>query len=308
MNQKLGSAMVICTRNRPADLRKCLASINLQDRQTDVTLVVDSSDSTDSELIVQKFASDGLIPGLQYRRAERGLTKQRNVALTLLTDEVEVVHFVDDDVEMEPGYVAELMAAFEADPDVVGAGGMVLGGNRRKPSLFAVLGGRDSFTPGRVLGTGFNVGAHETSTEVDTEWLPGCSMSFRVAAIAGLRFDEDRTGYAIGEDVDFGLRASSRGALRHVPTARLVHHQSPVNRHDRPALVRMAVAHRWTLAEDRLGRVKRGKVIYGALAESLNYFSKWVIRRDVLWRDCGTAGLKGISDALRRRGDIVGHQ
>jgi GT2 family glycosyltransferase len=263
-----------------------------------MTLIVDSSDTTTSQDVATEFFASGAVPGGRYLHAQRGLTKQRNVGLGEVRDLVDVVHFIDDDVELDHDYLAGLMQALERDPSLVGVGGMVLGGNRGRPSRPALLTGRDSLTPGAVTRMGFNVGAHETPTPVDVEWLPGCSMSFRLSAINGLSFDESREGYAIGEDVDFGLKASARGRLQHVPTARLVHHLSAVNRHRRAELTRMAVVHRWALARDQLGSVTKVGVIFGTLAECVTYFLKGIRHRRVELFGLAWADILGLRDAL----------
>jgi GT2 family glycosyltransferase len=295
-------AIVICTRNRPIDMKRCLDSLLKQRRMPTKVLIVDSSDDSETADISDVYRSDRGLQFLEYAHTVPGLTLQRNVALAMLREKFDVVHFIDDDVELEPEYIQELMEAFEKDPSLVGAGGVIMGGNRKKARFFARLEGRDSLIPGRVLSTGFNIGAHETPFDVDVDWLPGCSMSFRLAMIDGLAFDERRVGYAIGEDADFGLRARARGTLRHVHLARLYHHQSPVNRHKRPLLVRMAVAHRWSLAEDELGRVRRSMVVYGTVMESFTYLRRFVLSRshDRLWWDCFVAGVAGLLDIARR--------
>ncbi|WP_159630969.1 glycosyltransferase family 2 protein [Arthrobacter sp. 8AJ] len=295
--------LVICTRNRHADMSRCLDSVLDQTRMPSALLVVDSSDDDTTAEICAEYANRPDMPLLEYVHTAPGLTLQRNIALEQAHGNFEIVHFIDDDVELEGTYLEELMDAFELDDALVGAGGLIKGGNRKNPTLFARLGGRDSATPGKVLSTGFNIGAHETPYDVEVEWLPGCSMSFRLSKIAGLRFDERRVGYAIGEDADFGLRASARGALRHVHKARLYHHQSPVNRHKRPLLVRMAIAHRWSLAEDNLGRVSRPMVVYGTLFEALTYLLRFWLSRshDRVWWDCFVAGGAGLLDITRRK-------
>lgn len=295
--------LVICTRNRQSDMKRCFESLLNQKRMPSELYVVDSSDSGETADLCAEYANRGELPPLKYIHTAPGLTLQRNVALKDVRERFDIVHFIDDDVELEPEYLEELAKAFDVDSALVGAGGLIKGGNRKKATLFARLGGRDSVHPGRVLATGFNIGAHETPFDVDVDWLPGCSMSFRLARIDGLEFDERRVGYAIGEDADFGLRASARGTLRHVHTAKLHHHQSPINRHKRPLLVRMAVAHRWSLAEDNLGRVSRSMVVYGTLAESFTYFLRFVLSRshDRLWWECCVAGGAGLLDVTRRR-------
>jgi GT2 family glycosyltransferase len=267
-----------------------------------MTIIVDSSDGDSAEAVVRAVQRKESLPELIYHRSEKGLTKQRNVGLELVSEKVQIVHFVDDDVEMEPGYLDALMQVFLSQPNIVGAGGMVLGGQRKKPPLSAVWGGRESNRPGVVLSSGFNIGAHETARTIRVDWLPGCSMSFRLSAIGDISFDERREGYAIGEDVDFGLKAASLGVLLHVPEARLVHHQSPTNRHDKPEIIRMAVAHRWALARDELGSVRRSMVVYGTLTESVHYLVVLLRKRDPYWWRCSTSALRGLHDIYKARG------
>lgn len=294
----LNDAMVICTRNRVSDLDVCLKSLETQSRKPFMTLVVDSSDGSDSAELVASYNLLGNLPNLTYVHTDIGLTKQRNIGLVMLEGKIDVVHFVDDDVEMEFDYVSELIGVFNREPLLAGCGGMVLGSIRNKPSRVAVLGFRDSETPGVVLSSGFNVGAYETPEEVSMAWLPGCSMSFRMSTIEGLRFDERRTGYAIGEDVDFGMKVSARGELRHIPTARLLHHQSPTNRHRRPELVRMAVRHRWSLAHDHSDRVKKHMVVIATLTQSAHFMSRAVIKLEPLLFKCSVASIQGLTDAF----------
>jgi GT2 family glycosyltransferase len=300
VTKQVRDALIICTRNRSEDMARCLASLMTQKRLPTTVLVVDSSDDTRTQEAVEDLQRQPeLSTTISYLRAERGLTKQRNAGLAHIGQDFDVVHFIDDDVEMERLYIDELDRAFEADDQLVGAGGMVLGGNRRRPRLTAVLGGRDSHKPGSVIRTGFNIGAHETPSLLAVEWLPGCSMSFRVARIGQHRFDEQRTGYAIGEDVDFGMKMASEGMLLHVPSARLVHHQSPVNRMLRSEITRMAVHHRWQLAEDRLGRVSKLFVVLGTLSECFSYAGKALVHRDRALAQCSTASIRGLVDVVR---------
>ena len=123
-------------------------------------------------------------------------------------------------------------------------------------------------------------------------------MSFRMSAIRGLKFDERRKGYALGEDVDFGLKALERGPLLYTPTARLIHHLSPTNRAELPELIRSSVHSRWMLAVDFPNRVSRGLVVYSSIAEGLMIGVK-VIGATLLRRN-PTASVKR-DRALRRR-------
>jgi GT2 family glycosyltransferase len=253
--------------------------LNLSEGPTEI-LVVDSSDTDETEKICREMLEVAGLENLVYVRSAKGLTIQRNVGLALVQKRFDIVHFIDDDVLLDPKYIEELNKAFDSNPAAIGLSGMVLGGDRRPPRLTARMALRDSKIPGKVLASGYNVGAHETTAGCFVDWLPGCSMSFRLDSINGLTFDENRSGYALGEDVDFGLKASTRGKLRHVPEAKLVHKLSPVNRLDIIRLAEMGVRHRWQLATDFPWKVKKAAVVYASLNTSSSRLIKSLVQRN----------------------------
>ena len=63
--------LVLCTRNRPDEVRTCLETVRVQTRVPDRVLVVDSSDDDATERIVADFA-DGVADGLGHRAPARG--------------------------------------------------------------------------------------------------------------------------------------------------------------------------------------------------------------------------------------------
>lgn len=299
----VNDVIVICTRNRPDDMSRFMNSLLGQQRLPKKALVVDSSDGDATEELVTKFSHVNKHVCVQYARTAAGLTYQRNYALRLIREKFDVVHFVDDDVELEPNYLAELNDAFERMPELVGAGGAIIDWwNGRRPSAFARFALADSNKSGVVTRAGFNVMVREVTSAMDVEWLSGCSMSYRSNAISNLWFDERRKGYAIGEDVDFGLRASAIGRVLFIPTARLYHHESPVNRHKRPYLVRMGINHRWTLAEDGLGRVGKGWVFYGTAMLGMRHLIQYLRAgfKDYVQWQCFKASVEGLRDIVMR--------
>lgn len=286
----MNDVIVICTRNRRDDLAVCLGSILNLETKPAAVLVVDSSDSDDSSALVQNYMQQSSDITYFLERTAPGLTLQRNHGLRVIDGRFDVVHFLDDDVELESGYIGALQNMFEGDPDLVGAGGMVLGSVRQPASTWSRLCLTDSALPGSVNRAGFNVGCYDNPNTLEVTWLPGCSMSFRLKSISGLAFDEGRTGYALGEDVDFGLKASSRGRLLHVPSAVLQHHQSPTNRHKRPILVAMGVRNRWQLAVDELGNVNKAAVVYSTVMQSFTFAMRSIKQREPLLWKCSVSG------------------
>jgi glycosyltransferase involved in cell wall biosynthesis len=105
-------SVVVCTYARPASLARCVDSLKRQTRRADTLLVVDASRDDLSE---RALASD---PGLASAAARvgyvrvgerhRGLTRQRNVALGRVPDEL--VAFFDDDIVLAPRCLEEMEA------------------------------------------------------------------------------------------------------------------------------------------------------------------------------------------------------
>ena len=264
-------ALVICTRNRIDDIKRCLASVEAVSYVPQRILVVDSSDGRETEEYCAQFKLS-----ITYIRAPRGLIIQRNVALTEVHEQI--IHFIDDDVEVHPDYFLEILRAFRDSPEVAGVGGAMVGVGFRpmatvgsdRPRLSERLALKSSSRLGRVLRSGHNMQCFDSPKAINVDWLPGCTMSFRMSAIRGLKFDERRTlRCPMHDDVDFGLRVSERGPLLHTPNARLIHHLSPANRDDYPASIRASVVNRWMLAVDFPHRVSRVLVIYSSIADGL---------------------------------------
>jgi len=290
-------ALVVCTRNRIDDIKRCLASVQFASYIPGRILVVDSSDGRETE----EFCAQFHLP-ITYIRAPRGLTIQRNIALAEIHEDI--VHFIDDDVEVEGDYFHALNQALHDSPQTAGAGGAIVNAGANRPELLARLALKSSTHPGRVLRSGYNSGCFDLPRAINVDWLPGCSMSFRMSAIRGLKFDERRKGYALGEDVDFGLKALERGPLLHTPAARLVHHVSPTNRADQPELVRASVHNRWALATDFPHQVNRGIVVYSSIAEGLIFALKSVRRGRHLRRRMAAAAFAGVADVLRKGSNV----
>lgn len=102
-------SVVICTRNRPDLLRRCLTSLALQERAPLETLVVDNDpDSGITRPVVDAFT------GAEYvAEATPGLSPARNAGV--LNARGDVIAFTDDDVRVHRGWVAALTRIFEED-------------------------------------------------------------------------------------------------------------------------------------------------------------------------------------------------
>jgi glycosyltransferase involved in cell wall biosynthesis len=117
-------SVVVCTRDRPADLRRCLNSLAIQDHPDYAVWVVDNAPTSEgTRQIVDELSDDMDIHYIVEPCP--GLSRARNAALRdgLHGD---WVAWLDDDEVADPMWLTELMRAFDGRPDVVAASGVVV--------------------------------------------------------------------------------------------------------------------------------------------------------------------------------------
>lgn len=296
--------LVICTRNRPLDLRRCLESIVQLRGFPQFVYVVDSSTDNQSLELVNKYRSQIKAKEVKYFRSEeRGLVAARNVAIENLPLDCDVIHFVDDDTELGADYILEINRALEnLGPDVVGAGGKIIGSVKGPTNKLLTALMLDGETLGAVLPSGVNIGSYEASEKFYMDWLPGCSMSFSTQAIRGIKFDERRAVWPLGEDVDFCLRIGERGKLVFVPGAEIAHHLSPINRDEETEILFQDTIHRFGLSKDKLGKVRFFWVLYSSMSRlSLNML-QYVRTRDRIFLERAWSVGRGMWISIFRGG------
>jgi glycosyltransferase involved in cell wall biosynthesis len=96
-------ALCICTRNRPQDLRNALTAAQESVLLPAQIIVSDDSDEAQAPETQAVCAS---FPGVTYLSGpHRGLSANRNHCLAHLTDEIEAVSYIDDDVTIRPDFL-----------------------------------------------------------------------------------------------------------------------------------------------------------------------------------------------------------
>jgi GT2 family glycosyltransferase len=157
---------------------------------------------------------------------------------------------VDDDVSLHPGYFSGIESVFASVGDAIGVGGVIANvlvpPARPLGDLFLLTGQRQ----GAVLASGVVTPVDTAVTQLEVEWLSGCSMSYRRSLFARQQFDLRLVGYCPGEDVEFSLRARRYGRLMVTPAARLDHHRAPGARPEGANLHREYTIQRCRLARE----------------------------------------------------------
>jgi len=180
-----------------------------------------------------------------------GLHLSRLMSLALA--QYPVVTFLDDDVEVLPGYFRELQATFDSSSELVGLGGVNI--NEESKAKWRKLVERlfllRSRAIGRLTASCFNWSHDEwasRSQSFPADFLLGCNMSLRVEAVKDIRQVPYFEGYSLGEDVYLCIWAARRGALAVNPNMRVVHHFAPTGRLDYPYLWREMVRSSWEIS------------------------------------------------------------
>lgn len=277
--------LAICTRNRPQDLESCFNALGECLDIPPLILVIDSSDDEKTEVLCGAVGDSwGDRTQLVHVRADPGLTHQRNVALELAPNSCEVIFFIDDDAMPVPGYFDAVRKVFSQQSGCVGVGASVVPVDESGEPLVPVTrhGARvaashfiasisslrpenGQLTPAAVTGENVNRG----DDAMGVEWLSGCAMSFRLDAARRTRFNEEElSGYALGEDVEFCLRIRRYGTLMLAPGTAMRHVYSPTNRLDNRRMAQMSVVNRHSFVRsfpDKFNRLSYWRSVAGLM-------------------------------------------
>jgi GT2 family glycosyltransferase len=197
------ATVVICTRERPDDLERCLQALSEMPSEPDI-LVIDNAPVTDATReVVERFAR------VRYALEPRkGLDNARNAALRLVTSDV--LAFIDDDAVADPSWLDNLLRNFD-DPLVLAVGGLTMALTLEAPAqvAFQRVGG---FT------RGFKRRVHDASTTDPFDaWhaAAGVNLAIRRSAVDTVGFFDEAldagTLSCAGGDTDYCRRILAAG-------------------------------------------------------------------------------------------------
>ncbi|MEQ1885604.1 MAG: glycosyltransferase [Bryobacteraceae bacterium] len=274
-------SVIIATRNRHQPLDRCLRSLGKQTTPVLETIVVDSSDDNATETLISNAKAQFDFSLTYCRSAVRSAAVQRNQGADLARGTH--VLFLDDDVVLEPDFVAELMSVFQ-NPEyrnVGGASGTIVNQTFVEPRGFNrfllgfALGRWSGSYSGRLLGPAVNFLPRSSDGIQPVDWLPSCCAAFPKEVFLRYKFGSTFQGYSFAEDVHLSARVGQSFRLVNVGTARLFHedmggathrdwtalaHSVVMNRH----LIMSTVMRKTGLAN--LLRLFYYEVIYSSLA------------------------------------------
>ena len=228
-------SVVICTRDRPAELRHCLESVSRSVPASTEILVVDNDlNCRETRAVVDSF------PRVRYIEERRtGLSAARNTGIRMANEEIIV--FTDDDATVTAGWVEKLTSSFD-DPRVMAAMGLVLPAELETPAQAAAQLARGWLTRGyqpEVFDRSF---LEEASRHGGGVWTigAGANMAIRKQAVREVGWFDERLGAGkagCSEDSEFWYRLLAAGwQCRYEPSAVVFHtHRRELDRFCRQA-------------------------------------------------------------------------
>jgi GT2 family glycosyltransferase len=213
------TTVIVLSYDRPQLLVRALQSIARQTYRHLEVLVIDnrSPSSADVAAVVAQFPAARLIALAE----NTGFTGGMNRGLAEASGAM--VYFTEDDIELEPACVTELVGYLEQHPEVALAGPVMLNsgsGSLRYAGGGFELGGVYRMTPAR-----FESPSQVPATPFPTTYLPGamiCARRSLMNQIGGFRADF----FMYSEDVELCARMlEMRARMVIVPAARVHHHE-----------------------------------------------------------------------------------
>jgi glycosyltransferase involved in cell wall biosynthesis len=226
-------SIVICTYNRSRLLRAALTHLLAQRAGSlEIEIIVVDNNSSDDTAEVVRQVANGPQGELRYSfEASQGISYARNAGLALTHGSI--VAFTDDDIEVEPDWVARIVAAFAAHPDIDCVGGKVLPSWPVQPPAWLT---RDHWTPLAILDYG---DAPLTLDRNDPRCLIGANVAFRrdvIDRLGGFSPAVQRVKDGIGSIEDYELLTrlwNAGGRARYVPEIVVVAPVDPARLHKR---------------------------------------------------------------------------
>lgn len=249
----LSVTVVIPVYNYP-NIRKCLASITMQDYPNYEVLVVDDGSTDETPAVVAEF------PSVRYvRKAQGGAASARNTGAELSA--ADIVFFLDSDCVVDEDCIRQMIAPLEAEP-TIGMTHAIYGIENVESFVARLIYEKCDYV-------------FRDLDEMDFAWSFGIAMRRQVFLDIGM-FDHEFPG-AGSEDIDFAYRLCDAGfRIKLVREAVVRHHfhdtlYKHLRRHRAQAKLRMMLIDKQTKYFDQQARPEQylNLLTHGAFIASL---------------------------------------
>jgi len=262
-------AIGVCTRNRPESLQKLITSLRVISIEDLTLLVCDSSD--DIQRKENLSILDGyILGGIKYIESTPGVALQRTKILDLSRElNIEILYFLDDDVEITENYFESLNNKFKDDKQIAIIGAAVRNSPKSKIK---------KKYQGKLKKNGISHGIYSLKGDHFVDWVPTLSMSIRLSLLQNLHFDERRKGNSLGEDVAFCIAASNFGKVLWTDSTSVIHSIDPYGRYGSKKNIYANYLHRILLWKEFPQKVSKLNLVARIVVESLLDIMKFFVR------------------------------
>ena len=263
-------SLIICTYMRSEPLLKLLLSIKEQTLYPNEILIIDGSTNNETKILLEHNEFKNL-KYFKVEEAHRGLTKQRNYGINLVSEASEIICFLDDDIILKPDYFQNLINTYKLKTEALAVGGYIInnvnweeasdensnnkfhfdGWMRNEPSRFK-LRGKFGLLPDKKPGFfptfahGRSIGFLPPSGRIyEVEQIMGGVSSYKKEIFEQISFSTYFEGYGLYEDADFSLRLSKLGKLYVNTSAQLCHYHDDSGRPNKYAYGKMVIRNGW---------------------------------------------------------------
>ena len=217
-------AFIVPTMDREPDLRVLLNSLIMQTHKPDQVIIVDGS-YTEVKSVIYDFPS----LNIDYLRIfPPSLTKQKNAGVKKIDDDITLVGYLDDDLELYPDSIENMLNFWENAPMIVGGVAFAIASGERQVGKLRKFFGIDSDEPGRVLTNGFVSMLDDPVKTINVDWLNGGATVWRRKVINEYSYDEWFKGSGFMEDMDYSFNIRERYELVLLSNAKTEHHHHPI--------------------------------------------------------------------------------
>lgn len=220
-------SIVVCTKDRPEDLRRLLISIVDQTLSPNKIIIVDGSDEP-VKAVVDQFKNLE-IDYITVRPPS--LPRQRNVGISHLEQSTEWVGFLDDDLILEKDSFEKIVESINGFNSTKELGGISMMITNVPEAPYSSLRGfflLDHKEDGHFTASACPGMLRKIKDTIEVQWLSGGVTFWSKKVLDEFSFDEWFAGTGYMEDVDFSYSVSKKYSLAYCGTSRCEHFQHPV--------------------------------------------------------------------------------
>ena len=243
MLTKKDMAIVIATYNRHEEVERTLKIMKKNRNVPKIIFIIDQSKDGKTKGIVKSYSSSLPVHYVLLKTPSSSIAKNIGINKSKKAG-AKLILIVDDDVDLNLGYLNTMLYEFNSNPELMGATASDVPENYKLHSLKNILANiyfKFFFLPHkedhkfRMLSPYGNTSSPIVNKTIsDAAWLLGFNMCYRAEVFRDYKMPESR-GYNVLEDIDssyYTFKKYGSGSLAVLPSGLVWHRFSPTARYE----------------------------------------------------------------------------